>query len=144
MRMKGLGAGVWRWGRGRLYTDLSPTLSPPEWRVGKREIIYWPTAYTVTTRIRTVFAVAVSLTSLLFLWCSHNCSIIILWLKWDSFHGWWLCDCCIVLLTLCCCFLFSVVYEPAMTTTKLPLVGWLKFLKSRGGGGGISHEGVSK
>ena len=30
--------------------------------------------------------------------------------------------CCIVLLTVC------IFYEPAMTTTKLPLVGWLKFL----------------
>ena len=31
-------------------------------------------------------------------------------------------DCCIVLLTWC------IFYEPAMTTTKLPLVGWLEFL----------------
>ena len=58
------------------------------------------------------------LTSLLFLWWSHNCSIFItmLRLKWDSFV------CCIVLLTL------GIFYEPARTTTKLPLVGWLKFL----------------
>ena len=37
-------------------------------------------------------------------------------LKWYSFV------CCIVLLTLC------IFYEPAITTTTLPLVGWLKFL----------------
>ena len=58
---------------------------------------------------------------------------------------WWCCVCCIVVLTLCFllrfvvvlfCFsfflknlfsFFSFLFEPAMTTTKLPLVGWLKF-----------------
>ena len=39
---------------------------------------------------------------------------------------WWCCVCCIVLLTLCCCFFICIFYEPAMTTKKLPLVGWLK------------------
>ena len=34
---------------------------------------------------------------------------------------WWCCVCCIVLLTSC--ILFLCFYEPAMTTTKLPLVG---------------------
>ena len=34
---------------------------------------------------------------------------------------WCCCICCIVLLTLC-----IIIYEPAMTTTKFPLVGWLQ------------------
>ena len=62
------------------------------------------------------------------LWQSRNCSVFItiLWLEWDS--CWWCCVCCIVLLTLCV-FFCLVFYEPAMTTTNLPLVGWLKFFE---------------
>ena len=40
---------------------------------------------------------------------------------------WCCCVCCIILLTLC--FLFVCFHEPAMTTTKLPLAGWLKFFE---------------
>ena len=40
---------------------------------------------------------------------------------------WWCCVCCFVLLTLCIFLLYF--YEPTMTTTKLPLVGWLKFFE---------------
>ena len=41
---------------------------------------------------------------------------------------WWSCVCCIVLLTFVFfCLVFCLFYELAMTTTKLPLVGWLKF-----------------
>ena len=59
------------------------------------------------------------------LWWSHNCSIFITIYNYTMvkvrLFCWWCCVCCIVLLTLCIFF-----NEPAMTTTKLPLVGWLK------------------
>ena len=44
---------------------------------------------------------------------------------------WWCCVCCIVLLTLWFLLAFFFLNEPAMTTIKLPLVGWLKFFLNR-------------
>ena len=119
--VKGWAQGVWRWGgRGRLYTDLPPTLSSP-----KSELFLWlPWAH-----LHYFFMMK----SQLF----YNYTMVKVRL-----FCWWCCVCCIVLLTLCCCFLFSVFYEPAPwpATTKLPLVGWLKFLpeiKGLGGGAGV-------
>ena len=147
---EGVGGGGMKMGKREIIlTDLSPTLSPLEWRGGPRgyEGGGEEGDYILTYRLHCHHQ-----NQNYFCGCRELNFITFFMMKSQLFYNytmvkvrlfcWWCCVCCIVLLTLCCCFLFSVFYEPAPwpATTKLPLVGWLKFLpeiKGLGGGAGV-------
>ena len=83
--------------------------------------------------------IAIIIKFITILWWSHNCYIFatITVVKVRLFCWWW-CVYCIVLLTL------LLFYEPAMTTTKLSLVGWLKYFELNSLLGVWHHKSVSK